>query len=120
MASPERVQREVNALKRGAGAVAENVDPDRDQFSGSRFPGRRRRIQSPRGLGAHGQHHRRTVDSGDSHGHGRPVLVGYGNSTQAGSSHLEDQLPLMTQETLHRIWREKKDIEANLENRESF
>jgi hypothetical protein len=27
------VQREVNALKRGAGAVAENVDPDRRQFS---------------------------------------------------------------------------------------
>ncbi|HEU5258183.1 MAG TPA: penicillin acylase family protein, partial [Vicinamibacterales bacterium] len=33
MASPERMQREVNALKRGAGAVTENVDPDRDQFS---------------------------------------------------------------------------------------
>jgi acyl-homoserine-lactone acylase len=33
MASPERVQREVNALKRGAGAVAQNVDPDHDQFS---------------------------------------------------------------------------------------
>jgi acyl-homoserine lactone acylase PvdQ len=27
------MQREVNALKRGAGAVTENVDPDRDQFS---------------------------------------------------------------------------------------
>ena len=33
MASPERVQREVNAFKRGADAVAENVDPDHDQFS---------------------------------------------------------------------------------------
>jgi len=25
-----------------------------------------------------------------------------------------------TQKTLHPVWREKKDIEANLENRESF
>jgi len=46
--------------------------------------------------------------------------LGYGNSTQAGSSHLEDQLPLMVQKTLHPVWREKKDIEANLEGRESF
>ena len=46
--------------------------------------------------------------------------LGYGNSTQAGSPHLEDQLPLMVQKTLHPVWREKKDIEANLEGRESF
>jgi acyl-homoserine-lactone acylase len=46
--------------------------------------------------------------------------LGYGNSTQAGSPHLEDQLPLMVQKTLHPVWREKKDIEANLESRESF
>jgi len=46
--------------------------------------------------------------------------LGYGNSTQVGSPHLEDQLPLMVQKTLHPVWREKKDIEANLENRESF
>jgi acyl-homoserine-lactone acylase len=46
--------------------------------------------------------------------------LGYGNSTQAGSPHLEDQLPLMVQKTLHPVWREKKDIDANLENRESF
>ena len=46
--------------------------------------------------------------------------LGYGNSTQAGSPHLEDQLPLMVQKTLHPVWREKKDIEANLEKRESF
>jgi acyl-homoserine lactone acylase PvdQ len=43
-----------------------------------------------------------------------------GNSTQAGSPHLEDQLPLMVQKTLHPVWREKNDIEANLEKRESF
>jgi hypothetical protein len=29
-------------------------------------------------------------------------------------------LPLMVQKTLHPVWREKKDIEANLEKRESF
>jgi len=29
-------------------------------------------------------------------------------------------LPLMVQKTLHPVWREKKDIEANLEGRESF
>ena len=46
--------------------------------------------------------------------------LGYGNSTQAGSPHLEDQLPLMVRKTLHPVWREKKDIEANLESRESF
>jgi acyl-homoserine-lactone acylase len=46
--------------------------------------------------------------------------LGYGNSTQEGSPHLEDQLPLMVQKTLHPVWREKKDIEANLEKRESF
>jgi acyl-homoserine-lactone acylase len=46
--------------------------------------------------------------------------LGYGNSTQAGSPHLEDQLSLMVQKTLHPVWREKKDVEANLEKRESF
>ena len=46
--------------------------------------------------------------------------LGYGNSSQAGSPHLEDQLPLMVEKTLHPVWREKKDIEANLEKRESF
>ena len=46
--------------------------------------------------------------------------LGYGNSTQTGSPHLEDQLPLMVQKTLHPVWREKTDIEANLEKRESF
>ena len=40
--------------------------------------------------------------------------LGYGNASQPGSPHLEDQLPLMVQKTLHPVWREKKDIEANL------
>jgi acyl-homoserine-lactone acylase len=46
--------------------------------------------------------------------------LGYGNASQPGSPHLEDQLPLMVAKTLHPVWREKKEIEANLEKRESF
>ncbi len=46
--------------------------------------------------------------------------LGYGNSSQPGSPHLEDQLPLMEQKVLHPVWRDKKDVEANLEKRESF
>jgi acyl-homoserine-lactone acylase len=47
-------------------------------------------------------------------------LLGYGNATQPGSPHLGDQLPLMSEKKLHPVWREKKDIEAHLEKRESF
>jgi acyl-homoserine-lactone acylase len=46
--------------------------------------------------------------------------LGYGNSSQPGSPHLEDQLPLMEQKTLHPVLRDRKDIEANLEKREGF
>ncbi|HEY2150405.1 MAG TPA: penicillin acylase family protein [Vicinamibacterales bacterium] len=46
-------------------------------------------------------------------------LLGYGNSSQAGSPHLEDQLPFMVEKKLHAVWRDKKDVEANLEKRES-
>ena len=34
--------------------------------------------------------------------------------------HLEDQLPLMEMKQLHPVWRERKDIEAHLESRETF
>jgi acyl-homoserine-lactone acylase len=47
-------------------------------------------------------------------------LLGYGNATQPGSPHLEDQLPLMVQKKLLPIRREKREIEANLELRERF
>jgi acyl-homoserine-lactone acylase len=47
-------------------------------------------------------------------------LLGYGNATQPGSPHLEDQLPLMVQKKLLPVRREKKEIEANLELRERF
>ena len=47
-------------------------------------------------------------------------LLGYGNATQPGSPHLQDQLPLMVQKKLLPVHREKKEIEANLELRERF
>jgi len=45
--------------------------------------------------------------------------LGYGNASQPGSPHVGDQIPLMAQKALHPVWREKKDIEANLERRET-
>jgi acyl-homoserine-lactone acylase len=47
-------------------------------------------------------------------------LLGYGNATQPGSPHLEDQLPFMVHKKLLPVHREKKDIEAHLELRERF
>ena len=46
--------------------------------------------------------------------------LSYGNASQPGSVHLEDQLPLMVQKKLHPVWRSRKEIEANLEKREAF
>lgn len=36
--------------------------------------------------------------------------LSYGNSSQLGSVHLEDQLPLMVAKKLHPVWRERKEI----------
>ena len=46
--------------------------------------------------------------------------LGYGNASQPGSGHLEDQLPLMVQKTLHTVWRERNDVEAHLEHEDRF
>lgn len=46
--------------------------------------------------------------------------VGYGNASQAGSPHLEDQLPLMTEKKLHPVWRDRKELESHVERREQF
>ena len=46
--------------------------------------------------------------------------LSYGNFSQPGSIHLEDQLPLMVAKKLHPVWRDRKDIEANLEKHEKF
>jgi acyl-homoserine-lactone acylase len=46
--------------------------------------------------------------------------MSYGNSTQPGSPHAEDQLPLMVGKKLHPVWRDRADIEQHLEKREKF
>jgi acyl-homoserine-lactone acylase len=47
-------------------------------------------------------------------------LLGYGNATQVGSPHLVDQLPFMVKKELLPVWRERNDIEANLESKNVF
>ncbi len=46
--------------------------------------------------------------------------LSYGNSSQPGSVHQEDQLPLLVEKKLHPVWRERAEIERNLEKRETF
>ncbi len=46
--------------------------------------------------------------------------LSYGNASQHGSIHLEDQLPLITQKRLHPVWRERTEIEKHLEFSERF
>jgi acyl-homoserine-lactone acylase len=46
--------------------------------------------------------------------------LSYGNSSQTGSPHLEDQLKLMTSKTLHPVWRDRKEIEQHLEQKETL
>jgi acyl-homoserine-lactone acylase len=46
--------------------------------------------------------------------------LSYGNASQPGSPHLEDQLPLMVAKKLHPVWRDKKEVAAHLEKREAF
>lgn len=48
------------------------------------------------------------------------VLVSYGNSSQPGSPHAVDQLPLLSRKQLRTAWRERAQVEANLESRDSF
>ncbi|MBV6623043.1 MAG: acylase [Rivularia sp. (in: Bacteria)] len=48
------------------------------------------------------------------------ALMSYGNSSQPGSRHSVDQLPLFARQQLRPVWRTKKDIEAHLETRQLF
>lgn len=48
------------------------------------------------------------------------VLLNYGNWSKAGSKHIDDQLPLAARKEMRPMWRDKKDIEANLESRKVF
>ena len=47
-------------------------------------------------------------------------LLSYGNSSQHGSPHLEDQLPLLAARKLRPVWRDKAEVKAHLELREAF
>ena len=48
------------------------------------------------------------------------VLLSYGNSSQPGSPHAEDQLPFLSKKQMRTAWRERKDVEANLESKDEF
>ncbi len=48
------------------------------------------------------------------------TLVSYGDSSQPGSSHHTDQLPLFHDKQWRDVWRTRKEVEAHLEKRESF
>ncbi len=47
-------------------------------------------------------------------------LLSYGNSSQPGSPHLGDQLPFLSQKKLLPVLRDRKDVEAHLEKRETL
>lgn len=46
--------------------------------------------------------------------------LGYGNASQPGSPHVEDQLPLMAAKRLHPVWRTRSELAPNLERRETL
>ncbi len=48
------------------------------------------------------------------------VLLSYGNSSQPGSKHDGDQLPLLASRQMRQAWLSRDDIEAHLEFRESL
>jgi acyl-homoserine-lactone acylase len=48
------------------------------------------------------------------------VLLSYGASSQPGSPHNIDQLPLLSQGKLRDAWRTREAVEANLESRDRF
>jgi acyl-homoserine-lactone acylase len=48
------------------------------------------------------------------------VLLSYGNASQPGSPHIDDQAPLLAKQTLRDAWRTRAEVEANLEGRDAF
>ncbi len=48
------------------------------------------------------------------------VLLSYGNSSQPGSPHQSDQLPLVARKELRTAWRTRTEVLANLESRVKF
>ena len=47
-------------------------------------------------------------------------LLSYGNWSKKGSRHIEDQLQLMWRKEMRPIWKDRKDIEAQLEAKKAF
>jgi acyl-homoserine-lactone acylase len=47
-------------------------------------------------------------------------LLSYGNWSKKGSPHVEDQIKLMSRKEMRPIWRDRKDVEAHLENKKVF
>jgi acyl-homoserine-lactone acylase len=48
------------------------------------------------------------------------VLLSYGASSQPGSPHNSDQLPLLSRGVLRNTWTTRDAVEANLESRERW
>ena len=48
------------------------------------------------------------------------VLMTYGNSSQPGSPHAKDQLPLLAKKQLRTAWLTRSEVEANMESRDRF
>ena len=48
------------------------------------------------------------------------VLVSYGNASQPGSRHQDDQLALLARKQLRTAWRTRADVLAHLERREQI
>jgi acyl-homoserine-lactone acylase len=48
------------------------------------------------------------------------ALLSYGNWSKAGSRHVEDQMRLLSKKDMRPVWRDRKDVEANLEARKVF
>jgi acyl-homoserine-lactone acylase len=48
------------------------------------------------------------------------VLMTYGNSSQPGSAHQTDQLPLLARKELRTAWRTRAEVQANLESADRF
>ena len=48
------------------------------------------------------------------------VLTSYGNSSQPGSPHGEDQLPLLSAGKMRPALLQRTEVEANLESRDTF
>lgn len=48
------------------------------------------------------------------------ALLGYGNWSKPGSTHVDDQLPLFSKKQMRPVWKSRRDIEANLESRKVF